>query len=98
MHGRRLGGTLRAAMEMDTEYTVWIELDDSARVGDACHELEDLEAAPEEEADDEASGSLIAFTTTADSEEDATDRGEHAVQRLADAGIDGTVSRVAKAT
>ncbi|HWT22755.1 MAG TPA: hypothetical protein VN213_04550, partial [Solirubrobacteraceae bacterium] len=96
-HVRRGDGRLRGAMEIDTEYTIWIGVTDPDRVADACRELEDLEAAPEED-DDEAGGHLVAFTTTADDEDDAHDRGEHAVQRLTDAGIDARVTRVAKAT
>jgi hypothetical protein len=83
-------------MDMDTEYTVWIVVGDPDRVADACSQLEDLEAAPE--ADEETDTTLVAFTTTADDEDDAADRGVHAVERLADAGIDASVARVAKAT
>jgi hypothetical protein len=85
-------------MEMETEYTIWIEVADADLAKRACEDLEDLDARAEEDHQRNPHGRLIAFTATADDEEDANERGNRAVQRLAEEGIPAHVDRVAKAT
>jgi hypothetical protein len=85
-------------MEMDTDYTIWIEVADAGRATHACEQLEDLDARAEEDHELNPHGRVIAFTATADDEQDAMERGYRAVKRLADDGIDAHVQHVAKAT
>jgi hypothetical protein len=85
-------------MEMDTDYIVWIEVADAGRATQACQDLEDLDARAEDDHELNPHGRVIAFTATADDEQDAMERGYRAIKRLAGAGIDAHVQRVAKAT
>ena len=85
-------------MEMDTDYTIWIEVADAGRATQACAALHDLEARAEEDHELNPHGRVIAFTATADDEQDAMERGYRAVKRLSDDDIDAHVQRVAKAT
>jgi hypothetical protein len=85
-------------MEMDTNYTIWIEVADADRATEACRQLQDLDARTEEDRALNPQRRVIAFTATADDEQDAMERGYRAVKRLSDDGIDAHVQRVAHAT